>query len=305
MTLLALSTMYAQQRRFQDGAAFARYAANSGYDAIEISHWTGEEQARQILESGILPVTSVHAPAPYRFLRGGIANSSLNLASTDESERRTAVDEARRSIEFAQEAGASALVVHLGRVGDGAFEEEGTLSRLIQSGSDHADRLADLRHQAIERRARLAGPYLDAARWSLRELVAIAEPAGIVIGVENRVRYDEIPLPDEYPALLEGFSPEQAGFWYDTGHGEVLHRLGFVELDRWLDGTAGSCVGVHIDDVRGLTDHFAPGDGEIDWTALAGAFGHLDRMTLEINQKQPDESIANARGVLREAGLVR
>jgi sugar phosphate isomerase/epimerase len=297
--------MYAQQRRFADGAVFARYAAALGFDAIEISHWTPEEQAWEIAESGILPITSIHAPAPYRLLKGGILNASLNLAAPDEDARRAAVDEARRSIDLANEVHATAVVVHLGRVGDAAFEEEGTLTRLIQADSGDADRIEALRQRLVERRAREAGPYLEAARWSLRELVIAAERFGIAIGVENRVRYDEIPLPDEYPALLDGFDPEQAGFWYDTGHGEVLHRLGLVDLGQWLGGTPGPCIGAHIDDVAGVIDHFAPGDGDIDWPALAPLLGHLDRLTLEINQKQPDASIARAREVLRAAGLVR
>ena len=43
MKPLALSTMYAQQDRFADGAVFARFAAEAGYDAIEISHSTRED----------------------------------------------------------------------------------------------------------------------------------------------------------------------------------------------------------------------------------------------------------------------
>ena len=48
---LALSTMYAQQDRFEDGATFARYVADAGYDSIEISHSTrpGKFPARPCL----------------------------------------------------------------------------------------------------------------------------------------------------------------------------------------------------------------------------------------------------------------
>ena len=90
MKPLALSTMFAQQDRFADGAAFARFAAEAGYDGIEISHSTSEAKLRQILDANVLPVTSVHQPAPLRHADGR-GNSHLNLASLDPVEREAAV----------------------------------------------------------------------------------------------------------------------------------------------------------------------------------------------------------------------
>ena len=50
MKPLALSTMYAQQERFADGGEFAQFAADAGYDSIEISHSTTEEKLKQRFE---------------------------------------------------------------------------------------------------------------------------------------------------------------------------------------------------------------------------------------------------------------
>lgn len=65
MKPLALSTMYAQQERFEDGAAFARFVAESGYDAIEVSHSTPARKFRQMVDAGIL---SGHIRPPARTL---------------------------------------------------------------------------------------------------------------------------------------------------------------------------------------------------------------------------------------------
>lgn len=75
MTTYALSTMYAQQERFADGAVFARYAAAAGYDAIEVSHSTPPEKLEGILAARALPVTSIHLPAPWVKQSDGRGNS--------------------------------------------------------------------------------------------------------------------------------------------------------------------------------------------------------------------------------------
>lgn len=307
MKPLALSTMYAQQARFEDGAAFARYAAECGYDAIEISHSTRQDKIEAILASGILPVTSVHQPAPWVRHRDGRGNSHVNLASTDPDERRAAVEHAVASIGWAARIGAARLVVHLGQVTDvqEQFAEELEMRRLFDAGHAHdpAGRYEELQAAALARRAAGAGPYLEAARESLVDLVHAAAPHRITIGLENRYHFHEIPHPTEYGQLFDGLAPEEAGYWHDTGHAEVLHRLGFVERRSWLDSWSGRCVGAHLHDVLGIGDHRAPGDGDIDWAYIVEGVAHLPAYTLEINQHQPDEAVAAAVGFLERTGL--
>jgi len=305
MKSLAFSTMFAQQDRFAHGAEFARFAADSGYDAIEISHSTREEKLNQIIASAVLPVVSVHQPAPWVMHYDGRGNSHCNLASTGEDERRAAIDYARASIEWAARIGATRLIVHLGAVTDvpDMFPEEFEMRRLFDSGRAEAPRFSELREAAIARRRREAGPYLAAARRSLEQLVRLAEPARVAIGLENRYHFHEIPAPDEYDFLLDGFDPEQAGYWHDTGHAEVLHRLGFHDRHGWLARNRGRIIGAHLHDVLGLGDHRSPGDGDIDWAYIREGLGHLAGYTLEINQHQPDELVAAAPAFLESVGL--
>src|SRR5206468_2744054 len=123
----------------------------------------------------------------------------------------------------------------------------------------------ELRAGLVARRAAAAEAHVEVARRSLRELVAAASPHGIVLGIENRYHYHEIPLPEEYDAVLEGIDLERAGYWHDVGHAEVLHRLGLVDRHAWLSCNADRCVGAHVHDVRGIGDHRAPGDGDVSW----------------------------------------
>ncbi len=97
MSRFVLSTMYAQAERFADGAEFARFAADAGYDAIEISHSTPEEKIDAIRAADVLPIASVHQPAPLRTVAGR-PNANLNLAAIDEQERALAVSHTLDSI---------------------------------------------------------------------------------------------------------------------------------------------------------------------------------------------------------------
>jgi sugar phosphate isomerase/epimerase len=303
--LLALSTMYAQQERFADGAAFARYAAAAGYHAIEISHSTHREKFEAILAAAALPVIAVHQSAPWVRHHDGRGNSHCNLASTDPDERQAALAYALESIAWARRAGATRVVVHLGQVGDddGMFPEEYRMRRLFDAGHGATDEFVALRDQAVARRQALAEPYVAEARKSLLELVHAAERHGITIGVENRYHYHEIPLPREYDVILEGLAPEQAGYWHDTGHAEVLHRLGFEDRHAWLGRNRHRLVGAHLHDVLGIGDHRAPGDGDVAWGYIVEGVAGLDACTLEINQHQPDERVAGAPAFLASAGL--
>jgi sugar phosphate isomerase/epimerase len=302
---LSLSTMYAQQERFADGAAFARYAAEAGYDGIEISHSTDAAKFQGVLDAGHLPVTSVHQPSPRAKLGDGRWNSKPNLASPDEAERRVAVAHAVESLAWAARIGATRSICHLGAVGDHIemFDEEFQMRRLFDSGRAAEPAFAALREAAIAKRKQMAEPFVEAARRSLQELVRVAERDRIAVGVENRYHFHEIPHPDEYDVVLEGLAPAQAGYWHDVGHAEVLHRLGFLDRHAWLQRNSHRCIGAHLHDVLGIGDHRAPGDGDVDWGYVAEGVRHLRAYTLEINQWQPDERVTGARAFLESVGL--
>jgi sugar phosphate isomerase/epimerase len=183
------------------------------------------------------------------------------------------------------------------------FQEELEMRRMFDTGRAEDPRFAELRQSAVERRERQAEPCVAMARASLRELVEVARPHRITLGIENRYHFHEIPLPDEYEIVLDGLAPEEAGSWHDTGHAEVLHRLGFIDRHAWFAAAGDRLVGAHLHDVLGLGDHRAPGDGDVDWDYIRKGLQRLPRYTLEINQRQPDDLVAKAPAFLASVGL--
>jgi len=92
---------------------FARIAAKAGYAAIEPSHSTDAAGLDALINCGVLPISSLHAPTPRERLADGSWNTDLNLAALDAEERAAAVGATRRTIDYAQRCGARAVVLHL------------------------------------------------------------------------------------------------------------------------------------------------------------------------------------------------
>ena len=304
----ALSTMWAMQPRFErDLGAFMDRTAELGYEAIEINHSMTAEQAGAILGYRTLPVTGVHAPAPLERHPTAGWNREMNLAALDETERALAVHFHRRSIDLASDAGARHVVVHLGGVGSRMLAGE----RRLRSLYDRREQLPDEWQVAIDdtlkERAAIAAPWLEQARRSLDELAETAAARGVTLGIECRLHFHEIPLPRELADLLAPYPAHVAGYLHDVGHAEVHHRLGLTDRGAWWDLLGARLVGMHLHDVRGLTDHRAPGNGDVDYTWLAERIAAANpdaARTFEIDQHESDEDVARGLRLLREHGIV-
>jgi sugar phosphate isomerase/epimerase len=300
----SLSTMFAQQERFADMHDFARAAQAFGYDAIEVSHSTDAPRFERLIDGSGARLSSIHAPAP-KVQVGGKSNSALNLASLDEEERGLAVEHTKASIDHAASVEAGFVVVHLGAVGKNEMlESERKMRRLFDAGAQSGEEFESLRRETLERRAELAPPYLERAGQSLAELATHASERGVAIGLENRYHHHEIPLVDEAVALLAEYPPQLVGYWHDVGHAEVQARLGYVDKLAWLDALGPRALGCHLHDVLGIGDHRAPGRGDVEWDYIARGLPATALRVFEINQREPDEAVANAPAFLRERGVV-
>lgn len=298
--------MWAQQSRFEDDfASFARVARDAGYTGIEVSHSTDLPGIEALLGDGVVPVRSLHAPAPRMNGRRGLTNSALNLAAKAEEERCEAVEHTLRTIDVAGRAGARTVIVHLGSiVGRTLFPQETTLRRLFEQGRIDSPEAEIARSDAHRMRAALAPDYLDAAARSLAELADAAAASGVVLGLENRLHFHEIPSAAETAVLLAAYPLELVGYWHDTGHAEVQGRLGLIDPRAALESLADRLVGAHLHDVRGILDHRAPGNGDIDWNYIAAALPPDTVRTLEIDQREPEPLLSEALEFLRERGVL-
>ena len=234
VTMLSFSTMWAQQDRFRNLASFRQQVAAFGFTGIEVSHSTNQAGLATLMGEGEISLTSLHAPTPSRKLADGRPNGDANLASTDEAERRLALVETKRTLDYAARAGLPFVVIHLGGVGNKMNQSERKLRRLFQEGSANSEAAQALRHDLKDWRAAGADAHIEAARKSLKELVEHASPHRIALGLESRLHYHEIPHPGEAVYLVSDFGNDVAGYWHDVGHCEVQARLGMIDRSAWF-----------------------------------------------------------------------
>lgn len=301
MPELALSTMWGI-KKFPNLKDFFDAGQLLGFTRFELNHAVDSEMLRG-LNLNSHRITSVHEPCPADVSVSQLKERDWLISATVEENRKNGVAAIMRSIDLAHEIGASAIIVHPGRV-----EIETTLDdemrKLYRAGKANSPEYAELREQEVAARAARAGANFDAVRRSLIELAEYAAPLKIQLGLENRYHYHEIPLPDELEQLLNLGYDDVIGFWYDVGHAETLDRLGFIPHEDWLRRFATRIIGVHLHDVQGIDDHQAAGNGGVNWNMVARYLPADALRTCEFQNFNSPQQVADGVKWLVEKGCV-
>jgi sugar phosphate isomerase/epimerase len=285
------------QRRFDRLVDFFAAGRAMGFTQFELSH-----VLTTAMFEGVVPgeqiITSVHDPCPRPPGRNPVF-----LSSADEEARTRAVAVARATLDTTSRFGAEAVVLHLGRV-EVDRDLEARLRDLYRQGRAGTKEYVAARERLITARAERSAQHLPAVVKSLEELVFYARQRGIVLGLENRVYYLEIPTYEEMMILLERFDGPPVFYWHDTGHAQVLANLGFTPHEEWLRSFASRMVGIHFHDVRGIEDHLVAGRGELDFSAIAPYVPEDAIRTCEFDWPFTPEEIVAGVEHLRKAGCL-
>ncbi len=240
----ALSTNWCN-RRIATGEEIADTAASLGFEALELGFHTTLEQVKGFkarLEQ--MPVGSIHAFCPVPISAPQGYPELYQLASFDESARAIARVHVRKNIAFAADMGADAVVLHAGRVMCRGF----------------------LRRWDMKRRVRRGRKLVDVLKKELETLLPDLEKSGVTLGLEN------LPYLEGFPAEWEigEVCGEWVRPWLDTGHDFVRLTNGWnAGLGSAAPAEAQQPVGLHINDSAGGDDHLPPGEGRVDFAALA------------------------------------
>lgn len=273
----ALSSSYFAGRALRPEEMAAQTRA-LGFDAVELGYFTRETQldgwAHALAAEG-LHVSSIHAFCPLDVGAAQLGPEIFSLAATDRDERAAAIRGALRSLRCAERFGAAAVVMHGGRVPlresgllFGSRPYRSRLERAFRASGGRADR--DLAEYERQLREAAAPRCLDALSFALDALLGPFEAAGVALCFENLPGLEAFPDPAELAFLAERFPTPALAAWYDVGHGERKARVGDWPVAETLRLTARLTRGVHLHDVRGLDeDHCAPGEGGVDFAALA------------------------------------
>ena len=305
--MIALSTAWFTEREAITAQDLVQEIVELGFSAVELEYRVRETTYREmrplILEEK-LKVVSVHNffPLPDDEPVSKAGGDRFLLSSLEKEERDLAIRMTIRTMECASDLGAEAVVLHLGKVGMEP-ENEHLYSLFNRQRLDTPEGRLFLERKLKERR-RMRGPYLESVFFSLDQLSREAERRGIILGVENRYHYHEIPDFEEIGLILKRFSGSSIRYWHDMGHAHVLERLGIAKSESLLPSYAPFCAGIHIHDAIGTDDHWAPGAGEIDFMCLTDWLQSSPIKILEVHRKSNRIDLIRGRDMLKRIGIM-
>lgn len=270
-----------------------------GFERVELGHGIRLSLVEGILravEKGKVQFSSLHnfCPLPVEVTRP--SPDCYQFSSGDQRERERAVRFTFQTIDFAARLGARRVVLHLGRVPMDDYTDK--LIRMAEVGVHMSRNYVTAKLEAVRKRESGAGIHF---RWSLECLAKIADHAaekGVILGVESRHSFEEIPSEDEMVEVLNTFAVPHVGYWHDFGHVHVKHNLGFLDHVEWMQQVGLRLVGCHLHDTQWPgRDHQPPFTGDVPYDQLIPLLPKKEKtlFVFEMSPRRTREEIVTAK----------
>ena len=288
--------------RFIHMAEFATKAKELGFTHIEANASVSPQILSELIGTAV-PISSIHSPCPMVLSSRGIPVTSLSLSSLDDRERMEAISFTKKTIDLAANVSAKAIVLHMGEVPI-ELSLQDRLYKLCAESHAQTKEYSQAKEELVYQRISRVPPYLNAARKSLQELSEYSRKKGIMLGLETRFHLHEIPNMDEMAGLLSEVLGSPVGYWHDVGHAEVQQRLGFDLHEEWLSQFKHRMIGIHLHDVLGISDHYPPGKGDVNWKMVAKYLPGGVVKVCEIGEWNEEGQIQGVVSFLQKEGIV-
>ncbi len=297
--VLALSTCWCSGRH-QDGYEMLKEMAALGFEWVELSHGIRITLVPGILramEEKIVKVASCHNFCP---LPTGVNHAAPNLyvpSARDERERQQWFRHSKRSIEFAHQVGARKLVMHLGNVeffwSNPGRKLDTYLEANPEAASNGDPKYAKLLAAALAKLRDRKAVYWENTRAGLAELLPFAAAKGVLLGFENREKFEELPLDEDHADFVASIPPDApGGYWHDTGHAHIKETMGLLQHRAHLEKNASRLIGFHLHDVSADGhDHQPVGSGKIDFEMVSQFWRPEHTLVLEFSPRLTVEDV--------------
>jgi sugar phosphate isomerase/epimerase len=305
---LALSTAWCSHRH-TDGFAMLQEMADLGFTHAELSHGIRITLVPGILkavEEGLMQISSVHNFCP---LPAGVTQAAPNLyepSAVDSTEREQWYRQTKRTIDFGAQVKARVVVCHLGSTFFLWFNPVRRLQAYLQAHPGAA-RNGDKKYQALLQKAvaklrRRMGRSWQNTRDSLNKVLGYAAENKVMLGLENREKFEELPVDADFPEFLAGLpAGAPAGYGHDTGHAEIKQDLGLLDQRKQLTDNAGRLLGFHLHDVNAAgSDHQPIGSGRVDFAMISEFWRPYHLLVLELGPRTTVDEVRSSKERIEE-----
>lgn len=277
-----------------------REMADLGFEYAELSHGVRISLIpgiMQAVEEGVIKISSTHNFCP---LPPGVNQAAPNLFEPSVRELREHqqwVRHTKRTIDFAAQMKARLVICHLGSVVFFWFNPGAKLRAYVERqekfvAKDDPKYQAMLTKAMAKLRARM-GPYWEQTQKSIKGMFDYAAQKGVKLALENREKFEELPIDADYPGFIASFPPSApAGYWHDTGHAHIKEHEGLIDHQAQLKANASSQLGFHLHDVdEEGEDHQPIGSGLIDFEMVSSFWQPHHTLVLELSPRTKVEDV--------------
>jgi len=283
-----------------------------GFDHVELSHGVRISLVPGILKAiqeGVARISSVHNFCP---LPTGVTVAAPNLFMPSANDSREVDQWARhtkRTIDFAAQVGAQVVVMHLGQA---EFFWQNPGRKLRSYSRKHPNVAVDtdkayraVLEKALGRMRKRMPSYWERTKAGIESMLPYAAEKRVKLGIENREKFEELPLDADFPEYLRTLTvPDAAGYWHDTGHAHIKQQMGLIDHVRQLQENATTTLGFHLHDTdeKGR-DHLPLGNGSIDFEMVSRFWRPEQLLVLEFSPRLTPEEVVASR--LRVEELIK
>lgn len=297
--MLAFSTCW-NNARHTDGEHMINEILELGFDTMELSHGMTVAKLpgiQRAFDAGRFNCVGVHNyfPSPTEIMID--APDAYQYSADHSPERSRAYSETLKTLEMAKRFNASYVVLHMGSIPNMPHRDwTKLLTKKLMNGEQLSDDYADDKLAAVRKREKNGPRYYKRAIDVLERLIEPAKQAGVVLAVESRSKYEDVPDEREMVALQEHFADcPQIGYWHDFGHVGLKHNLGLLDHDQWLAKMEPYLIGAHLHDVQWPDrDHRVPLTGSLPYDQLLKHFKPEMPLTWELSPTRQTKQIENA-----------
>jgi sugar phosphate isomerase/epimerase len=283
--------------------------AGFGFEYAELSHGiriTLVPGILQALEDRVIKIASTHNFCP---LPAGVLQAAPNLfepSSREPREHYQWVRHTKRSLDFAAQVKAKILVCHLGSVIFFWFNPGAKIRKYVESHEGFVP-AEDPKYQALLAKSMKklrdrSPPFWAQTQASVKEMLDYAAQKGVQLALENREKFEELPLDADFPAFLASLPPNAAaGYWHDTGHAHIKEQEGLLRHEEQLEKNASRLIGFHVHDVSADgRDHQAVGSGKIDFRMVSRFWRPDQTLVLELSPRASEEDVRTSKARIEE-----